>query len=87
MWCRKATDRPEPHATSQAVKVLPLGHEQVPQSPENTHVSATGGAESGALGIDSSSFDPDLRLVIEVWESLPKPTKIGILAMVRAHTD
>ena len=60
------------------------GLKHMPESPGKADVSATGGAESGALGAQSGDIPPDLRLVVEVWGTLPEATKVGILAMVRA---
>ena len=43
-----------------------------------------GGAESGAVGNNSTATDPDLAKVVEAWPRLPEPIKRAILAMIEA---
>ncbi len=50
-------------------------------------ISSTGGAESGALRDEISSFDPDMAAVIKAWPALPDAIRAAILAMVRAAWD
>jgi hypothetical protein len=45
---------------------------------------APGGAESGALGHESTAIDPALKSLIDAWPTLPEAIRAGILAMVRA---
>ena len=63
------------------------GLEPVVKSSQKTDVSPIGGAESGAVGAQSASFDADLRHIIEHWPSLPDDVKAGIVAMVRAACE
>ena len=41
-------------------------------------------AISGASGDKTPPHDPDLTLIIERWEHLPRAVKTGIMAMVKA---
>ena len=41
-------------------------------------------AESAAIPVESTQFDPNLRLVVERWTELPEPVQASILAMIRA---
>jgi hypothetical protein len=60
------------------------GFEQPQETSGKTTIVVEGGAESGALGAQSPVYPPDLQSVIEGWDFLPEPTKVGILAMVRS---
>ena len=42
------------------------------------------GARGGALESEIGVSDPDLAVIIERWEALPRAVRAGILAMVRA---
>lgn len=75
-----------------------MGDEGLETSPENAGKTASPvrcGAESGAVGADFGSVDPnsdrfdddDLRVVIEHWPALPEAIKASILAMVRKAGD
>ena len=42
------------------------------------------GAESGAVGAENGSIDPDLAHVMETWSTLPPAIHAAILAMIDA---
>ena len=60
------------------------GLEQPLLSPGKSPVPVQGGAESGAVGAQSTLVDADLRAIIEAWPELPDAVKAGILAMIHA---
>jgi hypothetical protein len=41
-------------------------------------------AKSGAVGAQTAPSDPDLRVVIAAWSSLPEATRWDILGIIRA---
>jgi hypothetical protein len=55
------------------------GVEHSAESPENTPVSSTGGAKSGAL-------DPDLAALAELWPLILPRTKAYIVEVARGAT-
>jgi hypothetical protein len=48
--------------------------------------SVQSGAESGALGAQSTPQDPGMLAVIDAWPGLPADVRAGILAMIQAAT-
>jgi hypothetical protein len=50
----------------------------------NSSSSDQSGAESGALGAQEATLDPDLAAVVDAWPALPGTIKAGILAIIRA---
>jgi hypothetical protein len=66
----------------------PGGFEPTPKTPRKTHISAQGGALSGARGgarlLPEDTGDPDLQQLIDAWPTLPEAVKAGIMAMIRS---
>ncbi len=56
----------------------PVGSEQGPDSPGNTHNRSKGGAKCGAL----SGADPDLARIVRAWPSLSEKAKARMLAIL-----
>lgn len=56
------------------------------KSPVKTHISETGGANSGArsapTGPESTPVDPDLQRLVNAWPTLPEPIRAAVLALV-----
>ena len=71
---------------SHSDQVGDTGLEQPPVFSKETAISSRGGAESGAPPADLPASDPDLRLVVEAWPTLPEPMRAAILAIVRTAT-
>ncbi len=71
---------PNPLVREVGEKAPRVGLEVPPQNTEETPVSETSGAESGAL----SAIDPDLQRLIDSWPTLPEAMQAGILAMIAA---
>ena len=65
----------------------PTGVEVPPQNCRKTALSETGGTETGTLAAQLALADAELGMVIDAWAGLSEATKIGILAMVRAHGE
>ena len=61
-----------------------LSHDDTPENPEKTGVSANAGADAGAVETKREQFSPELQALIDAWPALPEALKAGILAMVRA---
>ena len=61
--------------------MIPLA---TPANAEEYADSQSRAAPGAAVEPAKGQIDPNLQLVLEAWDSLPEPTKIGILAMVRA---
>jgi len=62
-------------------EVTPWGSEQSKNPQQNTGISEKGGAESGALGVDSLSApasDPELLALIRAWPSLSDEVRHAI---------
>ena len=48
------------------------------------HIVKSGDAESGAVGDQSTTLDPELHILVEAWPKLPQAVREGILTMVSA---
>jgi hypothetical protein len=46
-----------------------------------------GGAESGAVGAENTSIDPDLARVIEAWPKLPTAIRSAISVMINTKAS
>ena len=53
------------------------GFEQTPESPEKTHISEPGDAQS-----DARPADPDLARVVDAWRALPPAIRRAVLALI-----
>ena len=65
--------------------MTPTGSEQGSKSPEETGICQSGDAQSGAVSAHPAAVTPadaDLARLIDAWQSLPKPTKTEIVAML-----
>ncbi len=63
------------------------GLEHTPDSPKNTPIPDSSGAESGAPGAQSTPTppaDPTLAKLVEAWPTLPEAVRAGIAAMIDA---
>src|SRR5262245_25833574 len=72
------------------------GSNNPPNSAGNNGVSQTGGAESGAVAVNSAGptdaeksslvapVDPDLARLVVAWPTLPEAIRRGILAIVES---
>jgi hypothetical protein len=58
--------------------------EQTAKSSGNTTVSASAGANAGAVETKICSPDADWQAIIDAWPSLPDALRAGILAMAEA---
>ncbi len=71
-----------------AVAIVPPRGVQNPQETLGNHgVSASVGANVGAITSTTAPIDPDLALLVECWPSLPAETKVDILTMVRPNGE
>jgi hypothetical protein len=64
--------------------IPPRGLEPSANSLDNSTNPASGGAESGALALQTFPIDPALAALIDAWPTLPEAIRAGIQAMVRA---
>ncbi len=69
--------------TYTCVSVPPRGVEGMPDSSGETHISESGGAESGAVDAGSAEFPPDLGMVIKAWPHLSEDDRRAVLDIVR----
>jgi hypothetical protein len=60
------------------------GLELTQKTSENSALSKTGAAESGAIVPENAPIDPDLQAIIERWPDLPPAVKASIAAMAAA---
>ncbi len=64
------------------------GFELVKETTGNSDVFKTSGAECGAdtagWHIPAAQHDPDLKKLIDSWESLPAPMRAAICSIVQA---
>ena len=58
--------------------------EQTAKSSGDTTISASAGANAGAVETKTAHDDPDLQAIIDAWPALPEAIKAGIVAMVQA---
>ena len=61
--------------------MTPTGLEHQANSPANPAFCSDGGANSVALSSDSST-DPDLRKVMDAWQTLPVTIRAAFVAMI-----
>ena len=65
----------------------PGGFEPTPKTPRKTHISAQGGALSGARGgaphLPDDIGDDDLQELIDAWPTLSEADRDSIMAIMR----
>ncbi len=63
--------------------MTPTGLEHPADSLANSTNPQWGDAKSGTDGL----ADPDLRLLVEAWPTLPVPLRSAVVALVRSHGE
>ena len=58
------------------------GLEHTANSPGKTHVSESGGAESGAVDAENGPIDPDLQHIIIAWPHLSEDVRETVIRTV-----
>jgi len=64
--------------------MTPTGAELSSNSAEKSHVSDSGGAESGAVG---RGFGPELAKVVHAWPRLSEADRRAIVAIVDGQAE
>jgi hypothetical protein len=87
MAASKKSDSGHTGPQSGFLPVVDTGLEVSPDSPQETAISETGGAESGAVDARNGLNDPALVSLVEAWPTLPQTVRDEIAALVLRATN